>query len=200
MKNDEHVLECLRGYYAHKRSLPSYAELGRQAGLAVSTLAGIVNRLKANNVLAASATGRLEPGKRFFERSLVNHVQAGFPVPAAEVLPEGILIDEYLVDSPNRTVLLTVRGESMTGAGLLPGDVIVVKRGAVAREGDIVVAISDGDYTVKYLKLDVNGGAYLGAANAEFEDIRPQDELEIFGVVTGQFRRYRKRLPINSTG
>lgn len=200
MKNDEHALNCLREYYAQKRSLPSYAELGRRTGFAVSTLAGVINRLKSEAFVASTETGRLEPGKRFFERSLANHVQAGFPVPAAEVLPEGILIDEYLIDSPTRTVLLTIRGESMTDAGLLPGDVVIVKRGAVAREGDIVVAISDGDYTVKYLKLDGNGGAYLGAANAAFGDIHPHDELEIFGVVTGQFRRYRKRLPVNFIG
>lgn len=192
MRNDETVLSCLRDYYAQKRGLPSFAELSRRSGLAVSTLAGIVSRLKANGYVTANDTGRMQPGKRFFERVLANTVRAGLPVPAEEVLPEGILIDEFLVDSPSRTLLLSVRGESMTMAGLLPDDIVVVKRGALAREGDIVVAIVDGDYTVKYLALDTQGRPYLKAGNPDFADIHPCDELEIFGVVTGQFRRYRK--------
>ena len=192
MRNDEPVLNALRDYYAKHRSLPSFSELGRLSGLAVSTLAGIVNRLKGLDFLKSGETGRLQPGNRFFERQLANTVRAGLPVPAAEVLPEGILIDEYLVDSPSRTLLLSVRGESMVEAGLLPEDVVVVKRGAVAKEGDIVVAIVDGGYTVKYLAFDKNGNPYLKPGNAEFPDIYPSDELEIFGVVSGSFRRYSR--------
>ena len=192
MRNDENVLSCLQDYYAQKRSLPSFSELSRKSGLAVSTLAGIVSRLKANGFVSANDTGRMQPGKRFFERVLANSVRAGLPVPAAEVLPEGILIDEFLVDSPSRTLLLSVKGESMLDAGLLPDDVVVVKRGAVAKEGDIVVAIIDGDYTVKYLAFDGSGNPYLKPGNPEFSDIYPSDELDIFGVVSGSFRRYAK--------
>ena len=124
MRNDEPVLNALRDYYAKYRSLPSFSELGRLSGLAVSTLAGIVNRLKGLDFLKSGETGRLQPGNRFFERQLANTVRAGLPVPAAEVLPEGILIDEYLVDNPSRTLLLSVRGESMVEAGLLPEDIV----------------------------------------------------------------------------
>ncbi len=193
MKKDESVLNCLRDYYAKQRAMPSFAELGRQSGVAVSTLASVIGRLKSANFLTATETGRLTPGKRFFERQLANHVQAGFPVPAPEVVPDGLLIDEYLVDSPTRTLLLTIRGESMVDAGLLPDDVVVVKRGVVAREGDIVVAIVDGDYTVKYLAFNSAGSPFLKPGNPAFPNIYPSDELEIFGVVTGSFRKYERR-------
>jgi hypothetical protein len=70
---------------------------------------------------------------------------------APEVQSEGLLIDEYLIDAPTRTFLLTVRGESMRDAGLLPGDTVVVKRGAIPAIGDIVVAALRGEMTVKQL-------------------------------------------------
>ena len=193
MKKDESVLNCLREFYASRHAMPSFAELGKHTGVAVSTLAGVIARLKSAHYLDATETGRLTPGKRFFERPLANHVQAGFPVPVSEVVPEGLLIDEYLVDSPSRTLLLSVRGESMVDAGLLPDDVVIVKRGAVAREGEIVIAIVDGDYTVKYLAFDDSGNPFLKPGNAAFPNIYPVDELEIFGVVTGSFRKYARR-------
>jgi repressor LexA len=59
------------------------------------------------------------------------------------VLPEVFSIDEYLVDSPSRTIMLRVRGDSMVGAGLLPGDTVIVKKDAPASSGDIVVAMVD---------------------------------------------------------
>jgi repressor LexA len=193
MKSDNRVLACLQDFYARNRALPSYAEAARLCGLpAVSTVAGVIARLKEQGFLQASDTGRLRPGKRFFERSLANTVQAGLPASAEEVLPEGVLIDEYLVDHPSRTVLLTVKGESMTQAGLLPTDIVIVKRGAPARPGDIVVAIVDGEFTVKYLALDGSGEFYLKPGNPSFPDIRPREGLEVFGVVIGQFRRYRQ--------
>jgi repressor LexA len=77
----------------------------------------------------------------------------------------------------------------MIDAGLLHGDKIVVKRGALSKVGDIVVAIVDGEFTVKYLAQD-SYGFYLKPGNTEFEDIRPKEELQLFGRVTGSFRVY----------
>jgi SOS-response transcriptional repressor LexA len=77
----------------------------------------------------------------------------------------------------------------MVAAGLLPGDTVVVKRGAPAKAGDIVVARVDGEFTVKYLAQG-RSGFYLKPGNVEFDDIRPKDELEIVGRVTGSFRKY----------
>ena len=102
---------------------------------------------------------------------------------------DSIAIDRYLVRQPSRTVLLSVRGDSMQDAGLLEGDNLVVDRGAPARVGDIVVAIVDNQFTVKYLAQDARG-FYLKPGNMAYAPIRPQGQLEIYGVVTGSFRRY----------
>ena len=103
---------------------------------------------------------------------------------------ESLTIDEFLVDAPSRTTMLTVKGDSMLEAGLQPGDYIIVDKGRAARIGDIVVAIVDNEFTLKYLAQDKRG-TYLRAGNPAYAPIRPQGQLEIFGVVTGSFRKYR---------
>lgn len=185
------TLNALQEYFASNRAMPSFAALAKLVGVSVSTVADAVAKLKSEGFLRASDTGRLQPGSRFFERQLLGAVQAGIPVAVADLPTDGMLIDEYLVDTPARTMLLTVRGESMRDAGLLPGDVVVVKRGAIAVPNDIVVAMLDGECTVKQLALE-KGSLYLRARNPEFGDIHPADDFEIVGVVVGQFRRYPK--------
>jgi repressor LexA len=186
------ILGSLQDYYATHRAMPSFGALGKLVGVSVSTVADAVTKLKLHGYLRASETGRLQPGKRFFERQLLGPVQAGQPAAAPELQSEGLLIDEYLIDAPTRTFLLTVRGESMRDAGLLPGDTVVVKRGAIPAVGDIVVAMLRGDMTVKQLAQEEGGAPYLKARNPEFEDIYPADDCEVVGVVVGQFRRYER--------
>jgi repressor LexA len=100
-----------------------------------------------------------------------------------------LTIDEYLVEHPSMTVLVEVRGDSMIGAGIHSGDVVIVERCSEAAPGKIVVAIVDGEFTLKFLDRD-RGGFFLRPANPAFSLIRPQGQLEIFGVVVGLFRKY----------
>lgn len=83
-----------------------------------------------------------------------------------------------------------VRGDSMIEAGLMPGDTVIVKKNAPHKIGDIVVAMVDGDYTVKYLAHD-KAGFYLKPGNQAYPPIRADDHLEIFGLVVGCFRKYQ---------
>lgn len=188
---DEQYLAKLRDYYAEHRVLPSFGTVAKLIGLrTTSAVAAMVNRMKATGHLESSPDRRLQPGKRFFERPLADSVCAGLTRPANDVLSELFSIDTHLVDHPSRTVLLTVRDDSMVHAGLLPEDVVVVKKGAPADVGDIVVAILDRECTVKYLAKD-EAGFYLRPGNSAYPDIRPTDSLELFGVVVGQFRKYK---------
>ena len=70
---------------------------------------------------------------------------------------ESISIDRYLIDQPSKTSLVRVKGDSMKDAGILAGDLAVVAWGASAKVGDIVVAIVDGELTLKYLDRDKRG-------------------------------------------
>ena len=184
------VLAAVQDHFARHKAMPSFAEVARAAGTSTSTVAFHIEALKTNAYLGATATGRLVPGKAFFQRALVSSVRAGVPELVEDNPADAMLIDDYLVDVPSRTFLLTVKGESMVDAGLLPDDILVVKRGALAVPGDIVVVNANGEGTVKELAQDESGELYLRARNPAFPDIVPAEGFEVMGVVTGQFRRY----------
>lgn len=191
MKNrDQEHLDKLRDYYAEHRVLPSFSVIAKLVGLkTTSAVSVMVGRMKEAGILDAAPDRRLQPGKRFFEREVLDNVQAGMPQPANEPGIEALNIDSYLIDNPSRSVLLTVKGDSMVEAGLMSGDTVVVKKGAPGRPGDIVVAIVDGEYTVKYLAQDKRG-FFLKPGNKTYPNIRAKDHLEVFGLVVGSFRKY----------
>jgi repressor LexA len=187
---DNEYLAKLRDYYAEHRVLPSFAGVAKLVGLrSTSAVAAMVKRMKEPGYLDSSPDRRLQPGKRFFEREVLDSIQAGTPQPTTNAMPEAFNIDEHLIDSPSNTVMLKVTGDSMVDAGLLPGDVVIVKKGAPASVGDIVVAVVDGEYTVKRLAAD-KSGFYLKPANRSYQDIRARDYLQVFGLVIGSFRKY----------
>ncbi len=113
------------------------------------------------------------------------------PVSVTETQGEYYVIDEMLVDKPSSTTLIPVRGDSMIEAGIHDGDIAVVEKRNLANLGDIVVAIVDNEFTLK--TLDKERGKYiLRPANPAYPVIRPQGTLEIFGVLIGLIRKYRK--------
>ncbi len=188
--NDLDYLGRLQDYFARQRSLPSFSHMARLLGLrSVSSAHAVAGRLKLAGFLRATPDRRLAPGPRFFERPLADSVRAGLPAAANDGGGETLTIDEFLVDAPSRTVLLSVKGDSMIDAGLQPGDYIVVEKGRPAQVGDIVVAIVDNEFTLKYLARDKRG-FYLKAGNPAYPPIRPQGQLELFGRVSGSFRKY----------
>ena len=190
MSNDGQYLAKLRDYYARHRVLPSYAGIGALVGLrSKASVAGMVLRLKNAGFLESSPDRRLKPGTRFFEHEHAESVQAGMPAPAAESRAETRSIDDYLVAHPSRTLLITVKGDSMIDAGIHDGDRVVVEKRVAATPGDIVVAIVDNEFTVKRLARE-KGRLVLKPENKAYPIIRPKEHAEIFGVVTGLVRKY----------
>ena len=143
-------------------------------------------------MLDAGDNGRIKPGKRFFDRQVVDTVRAGAPESANDLEPQGLNVDEYLVEYPSRTVLMVVKGDSMFGVGLMEGDMLIVQKCTIAEVGDVVVALVDGEYTVKTLAMDENG-YFLRAENSAYKDIRANREMELFGVVIGSFRKMNRK-------
>jgi DNA polymerase V len=112
-------------------------------------------------------------------------VQAGFPSPADDYLDKGLDLNEFLIKKPTATILMRVGGDSMSGAGIDEGDILVVDKSLTARHDSIVVAIVDGDFTVK--RLHIRGGAYfLKAENIKYPiiDVSKCQDFEVSGVVT----------------
>ncbi|WP_324730635.1 LexA family protein [Pseudomonas paeninsulae] len=121
-----------------------------------------------------------------------SRVPAGFPSPAQDHLEQKLSLDELLeIDAPH-TYLVRADGESMTGAGIFDGDVLVVSRALRANSGDIVIAAINGDTFVKRLTMD-GKLIVLRSENPTFAPrfIMEGDELIIWGVVTASLRRHR---------
>ncbi len=193
MSRDAAYLAKLQDYYAEQGVFPPYSGIGRLLGLrSKSSVAACLGRLREAGYLDTTESRRLKPGERFFERPLRAAVRAGRPDAVEDAYQEASSLDRYLIDSPSRTVHIEVRGESMTGAGILSGDLAVVELDASTQAGDLVVARVDGEFTLKRLALDADGPV-LEAAHPDYADIRPRAELDIVGVVRGIVRRYPGR-------
>ena len=190
--DDAAYLARLQDYYARWRSLPAYEPL--QAVLGLGSRAGIgkvLKRLRDAGFLAYTPDGRWTPTARFFERPLADvPVPAGLPLAAADG-GEAQSIDAWLVRHPSRTVLIPVVGDSMIEAGIHSGDRVVVERDTPARPGDVVVAAIDNEFTLKTLAVE-DGAAVLKPANPAYPILRPDERLQVFGVVVGLIRSYRR--------
>ena len=186
-------LPRLRDYYARWRGLPSYNRLTGVLGLASrSAVSKVLIRLRDAGYLERTPDEVWVPTRRFFERPLADvHVPAGIPATVSDAGSDTLIVDDYLIDKPSRTVLVPVKGESMLDAGIHPGDMVVVEKGSKAKPGDIVVAIVDNEFTIKTLALE-RGKPVLRPANRAYPVIRPSSSLEIFGVVVGLARKYRR--------
>ena len=190
MSNDRSYLASLQDYYAQHRALPSFASIGQLLGLkSKSSVAAMVARLKLAGYLDSTPDRRLAPTGRFFARPLAESpVQAGLPNAVDDAHADALTIDDYLIERPSQTVLIRVKGDSMQDAGILEGDLVVVEKIATAKRGDIVVAIVDGQFTLK--RLDVERGQFvLKPENKAYPVIRPEGTLEIFGVMVGLVRK-----------
>ncbi|TXT28150.1 MAG: DNA polymerase V [Rhodocyclaceae bacterium] len=118
-------------------------------------------------------------------------ISAGFPSPAADYEEQRLDINEYLVPNPVSTFFFPVQGDSMQGAEIFDGDILVVDRSIKLRHGHIVVAFVNGDRLVKRLYVR-NGGVALLAENPAYPVLKINEgsELVIWGVVTGKFKRF----------
>lgn len=123
----------------------------------------------------------------------VGSAQAGFPSPAEDLQEKAIDLGQVLVTHPQATFLIRARGNSMVDAGIHDNAILVVDRALKAQHMDIVVAVVDGEFTIKRL-YQRGGRPKLKAANPTFPDITPKDDqtLEIWGVVTAGINQYRK--------
>lgn len=122
---------------------------------------------------------------------LVGSVRAGFPSPAEDLGAQPIDLTQVLITHPQATFLLRARGNSMVEAGIFDNDILVVDRALSPRHGQIVVAVLEGEFTVKTL-IRRGTTVRLQAANPAFPDIvpAPGQSLEIWGVVTAAIRQF----------
>ncbi|MBE4720129.1 LexA family transcriptional regulator [Pseudarthrobacter sp. AB1] len=112
-------------------------------------------------------------------------VPAGFPSPAQDYFTGRIDLNKHLINDITSTFLVRVSGHSMDGAGIYDGDELVVDRSLTPVDGNVVVAIIDGEMTIKRLRLE-HGCVRLAAENPAYPDVVIPElaELSVWGVVT----------------
>jgi len=181
----------IKKFYQDTGRMPSYAEIGDLTGLrsknAVFKLIGKLEKLK---VMERDKKGRLMPLAIAKPVKVLGTVEAGFPSPAEEELVDTLSLDDFLIQNREATFLLKVSGDSMSGAGILPGDMVIVDKGQTPKSGDIVIAQVDGEWTMKYLRKR-GDSVTLIPANPKYQPIKPKNELKIAGVVTAVVRKYK---------
>jgi DNA polymerase V len=113
-------------------------------------------------------------------------VPAGFPSPAEDAMEGELDLNSYIVSHPSSTFYVKVEGESMTGAGIFPGDLLVVDRSVEAKNNTVILAIINNEFTVKRIVHADDGKYYLQPENPTFQPIEiTQDSgFQVWGVVT----------------
>ena len=191
--------EILSFYKKHRR-MPGYKEIMGLTGFrSKNAVFKLIEKMVAEGLIEKDAGGRISLAHP--RVPLLGVVEAGFPSPAEEELLDVMDFDEFLVPNKESTYILKVKGDSMVGAGINPGDMVIVERKQNYKPGQIVVAMIDGEYTMKYLRLDKkparpdnrSGGSgkyYLEAANPKYPPIYPSETFRVEAVVTGLVRKY----------
>lgn len=182
----------LRDFYQRERRAPGYAEMLKLFGYrSKNAVHGLLRKLEEQGYIRKTAGGKIALTERLTGTiRLLGTVQAGFPSPAEEELVDVLSLDEFLVRRPEATFMLTVSGDSMIEAGIHPGDIVLVEKGAQPRRGDIVVAQVDGEWTIKYFHKE-GKCVRLEPANKKYKPIMPRQSLVIGGIVKAVVRKYR---------
>lgn len=121
-------------------------------------------------------------------------VKAGFPSPAADYKEDNIDLNSLLIKNKSATYMVRVSGDSMNGAGILPGDILVVDRSLNPNQNDIVIASVDGAFTVKRF-VQSHKKITLHPENPLYEDIvvAEHTDCQFFGVVTSVLRLLKEK-------
>ena len=189
--NTEYIINRLRDFYMTNDRLPSLQEISDLFSYSSrSSAVYVVKKLMKENFIKKGLNGHLTKGNNFHPKvRLLGSVAAGFPTPEEEELVNSVSLDDYLVEKPQSTFMLEVKGDSMIEAGILPKDMVLVEKGRSPKVGDIVIAQVDGEWTMKYYRKQ-EGKVYLEPANPKYSNIYPSDELYIGGIVVSVLRKY----------
>ena len=192
------IMRFIRDYRRDHDTSPTLEEIGNSLG---------VHRVTVHQHVAAlvkkGAIRKLPQRSRSIEIldknylpkptvKLLGRIAAGRPIEAVEN-PEPFTVEELLPIEPGENVyMLRVVGESMIDDHITDGDLVLVERAETARDGEIVVAVVDGEATLKRIYHEANSVVRLQPANATMEPIyvRPPNRVEIRGTVRGVLRRY----------
>lgn len=149
----------------------------------------LVEKFIEAGIVTKDKMGRLLPSRLLGEVALLGSVKAGFPAPSEEDLSTSMSLEDYLIEKKEATYMLEVDGDSMIEAHIEKGDMVIAERRDHARDGEIVIAEVDGEFTMKYFR-ERGGKVWLEPANKNYDNIYPEGDLKICAVVKGVIRKY----------
>lgn len=180
----------LTSFYSREKRMPTYTEMMRIFGFkSKNAVARLVDKFIEAGIVAKDHLGRLVPDGSFDSIPLLGSVKAGFPADVAEESRETVNLENYLVTKKDNTYMLEVDGDSMIDAHIADGDMVLVEKSNTAKDGQIVIADVDGEFTMKYFRK--NGDkVWLEPANKDFHNIYPTVYLNITAIVKAVIRKY----------
>jgi SOS regulatory protein LexA len=180
----------IESFYSSNKRMPTYTEMMKLFGFkSKNAVFRIVEKLVDGGMVEKDHLGRLVPTQSFGEVPMLGLVTAGLPVSVEEELVDTVSLDDLLVKNKALTYMLEVDGDSMIDAHIEKGDMVLVERANSAKDGQIVIAEVDGEYTMKYFRKD-GAKAWLEPANANYSPIYPEHSLNIIAVLKAVIRKY----------
>ena len=122
----------------------------------------------------------------------LSFISAGFPSAAEDFIELSISLDKHLIQNPAATFMAYANGNSMLYAGIHHGDILIIDRSLNARDGDIIIAVLHGEFTVKQLSM-IDDTFFLTPQNPQYSPIKVSAEMEfeVWGIVTYSIRKHR---------
>jgi SOS-response transcriptional repressor LexA len=177
------------------RRVPGYQEFQKLTGFkSKNAVFKLIGKLVDDGLFEKDSRGKLSMKALFGEVPMLGVVEAGIPTVAEGKTDflDNTSVEEFLLgDVKGDTFMLEVKGDSMIDAHIAEGDTVLVERKENPKLGDIVVALVDGGWTLKFYRKDKAGQVYLEPANENFENIYPEYELQIAAVVRAVIRKFK---------
>jgi repressor LexA len=186
----KHDAQKIYNFLTHYSRMPSYTEIAKVYGFKSKNAAfSLIKKFIEKDLLAKDKKGKLIPIFRKKSIPLLGSIQAGFPGAGEEVLHQSMSIDDWVIQDPDASYILQVEGDSMIDAGIHKGDYVIAQMTKDFKPGMIVVAEIDGEWTLKYLRTK-GKEKYLEAANENYPDLFPEEELLLHAKVVSVVRKY----------
>jgi len=188
----------IESFYSQNKRMPTYSEMMKLFGFkSKNAVFRVVEKLLEAGLVAKDHLGRLIPTKMFGEVPMLGFVTAGLPATVEEELLDRVNLDDLLIEKKASTYMLEVDGDSMIDAHIEKGDMVLVERANQAKDGQIVIAEVDGEFTMKYFRRSTTLTAgkmiekvWLEPANKNYKPIYPEHSLNINAVLKAVIRKY----------
>ena len=184
----------LESFYSQNKRMPTYSEMMKLFSFkSKNAVFRVVGKLIEAGLVAKDHLGRLVPTEIFTEETdsvpMLGFVTAGLPATVEEELLDRVNLDDLLIEKKAQTYMLEVDGDSMIDAHIEKGDMVLVERANQAKDGQIVIAEVDGEFTMKYFRKEGNK-VWLEPANKNYQPIYPEHSLNINAVLKAVIRKY----------